>query len=101
MKYQVFNRQEGDVKKMDEFLTMLRGALEKCNTELERLMKEDKERYATAKQYEESYGSDDALTQSAWNTWGYVYDDRQAVSARIEEIEDALRFVGRLRIGNY
>ena len=86
---------------MDDFLTMLNSALGRCNTELERLMAEDAKTYRTAKEYQERYGSEDALTQSAWTRWGHVYDDRQAVAARIEEIEDAIRFTSRLRIGSF
>lgn len=101
MKYQVFNRQAGELTQIEEFVTMLQGALKTCKKELKGLVKEDAKRYKTARQYEDDYGCEDVLTKSAWTSWGNVYDDRKAVEARIDEIEDAIRFTERLRKGSY
>lgn len=94
MKYVLFNKGQRDM--LIETNTMLERLLNESKNELIRISKEEAKIYKTANKYEEDYGVDDSLTQSAWRRWTLAMEDKQALSNRLNELEDAMRFNERL-----
>ena len=75
---------------------MLERILNESKNELIRISEEEAEVYAKANKFEADCGVDDTLTQSAWRRWSLKMEDKEALSNRINELEDALRFNNRL-----